>query len=137
MGSARIPGTALSLLVDGTDYWADATSVVLDGEDRAFDLLDGGSTSVRVRSWLDVEAVQSTAQGSLWRLLWEHPGRALPFAYAPHGNSRPSEDQPHFTGILTLPDVPPRLGGSAGRKVEQKFTTRLFISQGPLRVTTT
>lgn len=136
MGSPRVKGTTLSMLVDGVDYWADVTSVVLDGEDRTFDLFDGTVQSVRIRSWFDVEAAQSTATGSFWTFLYLHQGQDVPFAYAPHGNPEPTVDEPHFTGILTVPG-PPRLGGAAGRRVEQSFITRLYINQGPLRVTET
>lgn len=138
MGSPRLRGTTLSMLVDGTDFWADAVSVVMDGEDEQ-DTWVGQPTvprPVRVRSWFDVEAVQSTDPASFWTFLYEHQGADVPFAYCPHGNPVPSPEQPHFTGILALPDAPPPLGGRAGRAVSQTFTTRLHIIQGPLRVTT-
>lgn len=136
MSSTRIRGTTLSMLVDGIDYWADAISVVLDGENEERPLLNGGISTIRLRDWFDVEAVQSTAAGSLWTFLYEHQGEDVPYAYAPHGNPLPTLDEPHFTGILTVPP-PPRLGGAAGRSVEQTFATRLPIVSGPLRVTTT
>lgn len=136
MGSPRIKGNTLSLLVDGIDYWTDATSVTMDSQTTEFQLLCGRTETLRLRSWLDVDAIQSTADGSLWRLLWENQGRDVPFAYAPHGNAIPSTDHPHFTGILTLPASRPSLGGAAGHDTEQTFTVRLHIAQGPLRVTT-
>ncbi|MGC5584150.1 hypothetical protein [Ornithinimicrobium sp. W1665] len=136
MGSPRIKGDRLSFHVDGVDHWADATSVVMDGEDLEVPDMHGEVKLIRLRSWFDVEAVQSTAAASLWTFCWEHQGQTVPFAYAPHGNPLPTEDQPHFTGVLTVP-LAPRLGGSAGRTTEQTFESRFHIVQGPLRVTTT
>lgn len=136
MSSPRIKGTTLSMLVDGVDQWADVTSCVLDGDDVEVTELPHTTRVKRLRSWFDVEAIQSTAAGSFWTFLYEHQGQDVPFAYAPHGNPLPTEDEPHFTGILTVPP-PSRLGGAAGTAVEQTFTTRLHIAQGPLRVTTT
>lgn len=136
MGSPRVKGNALSMLVDGVDRWVDCTSVVMDGEDLTIGPnLHGTVRAVRVRDWFEVEAVQSTAASSFWTFLYEHQGQDVPFAYAPHGNAVATTDEPHFTGILTVPG-PPRLGGEAGRKVDQVFTVRLHIIQGPLRVTT-
>ena len=137
MGSTRLKGNALSFLVDGIDYWADATRVELGGEEIERKHIDGRVETYRERSWFDVDAVQSTDPDSFWTFLWEHPGAYLPFGYAPHGNSVATVAQPHFTGVLILPDSPPVLGGAAGRTVEQTFTTRLHIAQGPHRVTTT
>lgn len=135
MGSTRIRGNALSMRLDGTDFWADTTSCVMDSELKEYPLLNGSTTTVVVASWFDVEAVQSTDPDSFWTFLFDHQGESVPFAYAPHGNATPTAAQPHFTGILTVPP-PPRLGGPAGRRTQQSFATRLHIAQGPHRVTT-
>lgn len=139
MGSPRLKGTGLSLLIDDADYWADVTSVVLDGKDEELGprMCSTVPEILRTQWWFDVEAVQSTARGSLWHLLETRAGAYLPFGYAPHGNPVADEDRPHYTGVLYLPNTTPRLGGEAGRTVEQTFTTRLHIAQGPYRVTTT
>lgn len=135
MGSRRLRGNTLSLLIEGVDYWADATSVVMDSATVEIPSFCGPPKTSTLGSWLDVEAVQSTAPGSLWRLLWDNQGRHVPFAYIPHGNAIATPEQPHFTGILALPDSRPALGGAAGAKTFT-FTVRLYIAQGPLRVTT-
>lgn len=136
MGSTRLKGDALSMLIDGKDYWADATSVVMDCDRLEVPLFEGGMEIIPMGWWFDVTAVQSTGEGSFWLFLWEHQGETVPFAYAPHGNEVPTVDEPHFTGILNV-SSPAALGGAAGRRVEQVFTTRLHIVQGPYRVTTT
>lgn len=129
MGSPRVKGEALKLELDGVDYWADATSVVLDGEYMTTPVLCGPPEQRRIRSWFDVEAVQSTAPGSLWRLLLEHEGEQVPYTYAPHGNHDETDDEPHFHGTLVIPPPAP-LGGAAGRNVSQTFTTRMYVTQG-------
>ena len=135
MGSPRIAGVALKMVVDGVDHWADVTSCLMDGEDVA----DGHEVPYRESWWFDLTAVQSTHRGSLWTFLWENRGQRgipaqVPFVYAPNGNALPTEDEPHFTGMVGIPGPPP-LGGEAGKDIEYTFTVRLPITQGPVRVT--
>lgn len=137
MGSPRLKGTALKMVVDGVDHWADCISVVMDGED----VEDGQEVPYRAAWWFDVTAVQSTHRDSFWTFLWENRGQRglpaqVPFVYAPNGNAEPTPDLPHFVGTVGIPGPPP-LGGEAGKDVEQVFVTRLPITQGPVRVTET
>ena len=137
MGSPRLRGTALKMEVDGVDHWADVISCVMDGED----VEDGYEVPTRESWWFDITAVQSTHRDSFWTFLWENRGERgipskVPFTYAPNGNSEPTQDEPHFTGMVGIPGPPP-LGGEAGKDVEQTFVTRLPITQGPVRVTGT
>lgn len=135
-GSTRIRGNALALLVDGINYWADATSVILDGENMTVPAtLCGPPQSVRLYSWFDIEAIQSTDEDSLWTFLLERQGEEFPFVYAPHGNETPETGKPVWTGTLATPDAPPTLGGQASRSRHhaQVFTTRLYIINGPHR----
>ena len=134
MGSPRIKGTGLRLEIDGTDYWADCTSVVLD-QDPAVVLKDAwGSTVDTWGGWyFAVTAVQSTDPTSLWSLLWTHEHKSACVTYAPHGNPTPTADQPHFTAAVVLGKAP-TLGGDAGEGVEYVFTTRLECRGKPERV---
>lgn len=135
MSSPRIKGTALSMRVGdpAVDHWADATAVVMDKDTEFHPLFDGGYQYTH--TWFfDVTAVQSTDPDSFWTFLWEHSEEVVPFAYGPHGNQTPTLAQPHFTGLLQVPP-PPALGGDAGEFSEYTFTSRMFIIQGPLRVT--
>lgn len=136
-GSPRIKGTGLSMRLGDPprDYWADAISVVMAFEVAQEELFDQYERDIYIKDkFFDVVAIQSTEPDSLWSLLFEHWGKTVPFAYAPHGNETPSPSQPHFTGLLQLPG-PPALGGEAGEHNEYVFETRLRIVQGPLRVT--
>lgn len=103
--STRIKANALKLTIDGDDYWADLSSVVMASEEAAADVTtfadaaDGGS-----RDWFfTVSGIQSTDSTSFWMAMWDNPGSEVAFIYAPHGNASASSTQPHFTGTVRLP----------------------------------
>lgn len=103
--STRIKANALKLTIDGDDYWADLSSVVMQSEEAATDVTtfasaaDGGS-----RDWFfTVSGIQSTDSTSFWMAMWDNPGDEVSFIYAPHGNASASSTQPHFTGTVRLP----------------------------------
>lgn len=135
MGSTRIKGSKLGLTFGspGENYWADATSVVLDNEEKESDVLTfedaaGGDAG---RQWFfTISAVQSTATGSFWRYLWENTGEVVPFTYAPHGNETATAEQPHFLGTCKI-GPKPTVGGDASRTAEYVFETRLDVETGP------
>ncbi len=142
-GPTRIKGDALKLTIDGVDRWTECTAVTIDQSD------DGIEDDVfcfelpihdLYRGWhMDVTAVQSTAEGSLWRLLFEHDVPDIrdpwvPYVYAPHGNETPTGDKPHFTGQLILPQVT-LLGGQAGRDTEYVFSVTLPLDRKPRMLT--
>lgn len=135
MSSTRIKGNRLALTFGspGTDYWADATSVVLDNEedDSGVTTFEDAASDDTGRKWFfTVGAIQSTATGSFWRYLWESTGDVVPYTYAPHGNEDPSEDQPHFIGTCKI-GPKPSVGGEASRTDEFTFEVRLDVETGP------
>lgn len=103
--STRIKANALQLTIDGTDYWADLSSVTMQSEDAANDVVTFYDASVGGgRDWFfTVSGVQSTASTSFWMAMWDAPGEEVAFVYAPHGNASASSTQPHFTGTVRLP----------------------------------
>lgn len=114
--STRIKANALLLSIDGTDYWADFSSVVLQSEDASsdvntfYDAAQGG----RRDFYFTVGGVQSTEAASFWRAMWAGAGAEEAFVYAPHGNATASADQPHFTGTVRIPAQGAfQLGGEA------------------------
>lgn len=133
MASSRIKGTGLLLRLGEVDHWADATSVIMQVQDRSAQLDLSGRLSSAALWAFEVTAVQSTDPGSLWSLMFAHAYQDCPFVYAPHGNEEPTQSQPHFVGTLQL-GHPPALGGQAGTAVEYVFTTRLPILGSPERV---
>jgi hypothetical protein len=103
--STRIKANALQLTIDGTDYWADFSSVMMQSEEAASDVTTFYDASLGGRRdfFFTVSGVQSTEDGSFWRAMWADAGTEVAFIYAPHGNATASADQPHFTGTLRLP----------------------------------
>jgi hypothetical protein len=114
--STRIKANALLLSIDGTDYWADFSSVVLQSEDASSDVTTFYDASLGGRRdfYLTVSGVQSTEAASFWRAMWADAGTEVAFIYAPHGNATASADQPHFTGTVRIPAAGSfQLGGEA------------------------
>lgn len=130
MGSTRVASNRLAFVLDGVAHWADATRVVLDSEDAPDESLhwDPWDMSKRRLWFFDIEAIQSTAPGSLWRLCFDRAGQLVPFRYAVHGNATPTPDEPHLTGEVRI-TAPPRLGGEASVRGSQVFEVRLEVSR--------
>jgi hypothetical protein len=66
-----------------------------DKDDSDLTFLEAASGETKDYT-LTVTAIQSTAAGSFWRLLWENPGDEFAVVYGPHGNAQASAEQPHF-----------------------------------------
>jgi hypothetical protein len=103
--STRIKANALKMSIDGTDYWADFSSVSLQSEDASSDVNTFADAAVGGRrDWFfTVSGVQSTESTSFWMAAWTDAGSEVAFIYAPHGNATASSSQPHFTGTVRLP----------------------------------
>lgn len=124
----RIRGNKLSLKIGSpaVDYMTNATSVVLSNEEANAAVVtfedaagDGGR-----QYFLNITAVQSTDADSLWTFIWDNTGEEVAFTYAPHANTTPTADEPHFSGIVR---IGPRgdIGGDAVRNGGgYTFTTR-------------
>lgn len=77
---------------------------------------------------VELTAIQSTATGSLWRLLWENPGQEFACVYGPHGNATATAEKPHFL-FTAKSDGRPGLGGEARRTKEgQEFEYVLAVT---------
>jgi hypothetical protein len=114
--STRIKANALLLSIDGTDYWADFSSVVMQSEDASADVTTfaDAASGGRRDFYLTVSGVQSTEAASFWRAMWADSGSEVAFIYAPHGNATASADKPHFTGTVRIPAKGAfQLGGEA------------------------
>jgi hypothetical protein len=103
--STRIKANALLLSIDGTDFWADFSSVVLQSEDASADVTTFYDASLGGRRdfYFTVSGVQSTESTSFWRAMWADAGTEVAFIYAPHGNATVTADKPHFTGTVRIP----------------------------------
>jgi len=129
--STRIKGAQLALEFGGTDYWADATSVVLDNEDAgAATTFEDASLGGARKFFFTISAIQSTTASSFWNYVWANTGEVVAYTYAPWGNATPTADQPHFTGTVKI-GAKPAIGGDAGVNNEFTFTTRFDCEEAP------
>jgi hypothetical protein len=84
---------------DAAPYDGDVKAMRLtteDKDDSDLTFLEAASGETKDYS-LTVTAIQSTATGSFWRMVWDDPGGEFAVVYGPHGNAVPSAAQPHFT----------------------------------------
>lgn len=133
----RIYGNRLGLTLDGRDYWADVSKYECAPDQADADALTfadaaSGNTSV----WkLKGSAIQSTAAGSFWDMVWKNAGTTVPFILAPHGNLTASSAQPHFTGTVKIGAKPP-ISSEAGDAKGSVFEFEWDITGEPERVET-
>jgi hypothetical protein len=123
--STRIKGAQLALTIGGTDYWADATSVVLDNEDAgAATTFEDASLGGARRYFFTVTAIQSLSSGSFWNYVWANTGEVVAYTYSP------GDDANVFTGTVKI-GAKPAIGGDAGVNNEFTFTTRFDCQEEP------
>lgn len=130
--STRIKGNALALTFGGTDYWADATSVLFDNEESAAGVTtfeDASKAGARTY-FFTISAIQSTDTSSFWTYLWENTGEVVAYKYAVHGNATATAAEPHLTGTIKV-GPKPSLGGDASVNGEYTFTVRLDCQEEP------
>ena len=130
--STRIKGNALALTFGGTDYWADATSVLMENEETntGVTTFEDASNSGGRTYYFTISAIQSTSPTSFWRYLWENTGAVVAYKYAVHGNATASDTEPHLTGTVKI-GPKPSLGGDASVNGEYTFTVRLDTQEEP------
>lgn len=107
-------GKDLTFTVDGTEFNADGTSVVMDSEDADTesttfaDLADGTP-----QQWFfQLNTLQDFGADTFWRMLWDNAGSELAFVYKPKGGPV-GPTKPEFTGTCKVPRKP-SVGGDAG-----------------------
>lgn len=136
MSSIRIKGSALKLTLGtpAVDYWADVTAVTLNNEEAAAGVttFEDASLGGARQFYLEGSAIQSTEEDSFWDYLWSNTGDIVDYVYAPHGNTTPTADEPHFTGTVKIP-AKPAVGGEAGTTNEFTFDFRMDCQQEPTK----
>ncbi|MEJ7633253.1 hypothetical protein [Aeromicrobium sp.] len=119
-------GATAAVEMDGN--LKDARITGEDKDDLTFGEVKAGLTK---DAFLTLKAIQSTATGSLWRLLWDNPGAELAVVYGPHGNAVASEDAPHFIGIVKA-DGRPEIGTEVDRQKKRgEFDYVMQFIDGP------
>jgi len=84
---------------DATPYDGDLKALRLtteDKDDSDLTFLEAASGETKDYS-LVATAIQSTAVGSFWRMVWDDPAGEFAVVYGPHGNAVASAAMPHFT----------------------------------------
>lgn len=128
MARTRLKGKGITFTYDGVEYQCDLTSVVLEkasadqgATDGTVTFCDVGSATAAGNVWqMNITAIQSTdysAEKALQMLLWDlaKDGGEMAFVFAPNGNEVPTQNQPHFTGAVEVPQGGyPSIGGDAG-----------------------
>lgn len=132
--STRIKGKSLSLKVDGTEYMADVSEVMLNNEEADGDVTTFADAAAggAVQWFFEGSAIQSTDTASFWSYLWDNTGDEVAYVFAPHGNATASSTQPHFTGSVKVGSKPP-VGGTANETFT--FDYRLDCTGEPTKVT--
>lgn len=76
-------------------------------------------------------AIQSTAVGSLWRLVWDDPAGEFAVVYGPHGNAVATAEKPHF--LMTVKaQGRPEIGKEASlSKTRADFEYTFDVLSGP------
>lgn len=133
--ATKYDGKNLSFTVDGTQFNADGTSVVMDNEDgdagtQTFAELENG---VPVDWFFQLSALTDPAESGFWAMLWENAGSEVAFVFDPFGAGiAPTTSKPKFTGTCKIPRKP-AVGGQAGETWTYDF--RIDIIGEPTRVT--
>lgn len=131
----KYDGKDLTFTVDGVQFNADGTSVVMDNEDgdtgtQTFADLQNG---VPVNWFFQFTALTDLSDTSFHTMLWDNAGSEVAFVFDPMGAGvTPTTDKPKYTGNCKIPRKPP-VGGSAGETWTYDF--RIDIVGEPTKVT--
>lgn len=107
----RVKANSITITVDGDDYTADLSEIMLQSEEAStdvtsfFDAKNGGASD-----WfIEMAGVTSTELSSFFMVCWNNPGDEVPFTL-----ETTSSDAGEFSGTLRIPAkgrIP--FGGSA------------------------
>jgi hypothetical protein len=106
--SSRIKANSIIFKIGGVDYAYDTTKVSLELSDA-----DGGAPrtfcqpEAEQQYQLSIEGTMSGQAASLYRALYAAYETDVAFILAPGGNATASATQPHYTGTVTINNLPP------------------------------
>ncbi|GAA4075767.1 hypothetical protein ACFFOS_27650 [Nocardioides kongjuensis] len=133
--ATKYDGKDLTFTVDGVQFNADGTSVVMDNEDgdagtQTFAELANGTP---VNWFFQITALLDLAGTSFHTMLWDNAGTEVAFVFDPMGAGvTPTVNKPKYTGNCKIPRKPP-VGGQAGETWTYDF--RIDIVGEPTKVT--
>lgn len=127
-GNSGIVATFDAAAMDGDVKAMRLTAEDKDDSDLTF--LEAASGDTKDYN-LVVTALQSTAAGSFWRMIWDDPGGESAVVYGPHGNAVPTADKPHF--LMTVKAMGrPEIGKEASlSKTRADFEYTFEVTDGP------
>ena len=96
----RVKANSITITVDGDDYSADLSSIMLQSEDAATDVTTfADATAGGSSDWfIELSGITSTDLASFWRVCWLNPGDEFPFVLT---SSSPLAST--FTGYVRIP----------------------------------
>lgn len=126
--STRIKANNIVFKIGTTDYACDANIVELTLDDAPGDVQTFCEVRVGGQWMLHLEGVTSGDADSLYRILWDNFGTEVAFTIAPNGNTTPTADTPHYTGVVVFDQLPPL---SLTSNEVTKFTVDLTVKNTP------
>jgi hypothetical protein len=96
----RVKANSITITVDGDDYSADLSSIMLQSEEAATDVTTfADATAGGSSDWfIEMSGITSTDLASFWRTCWLHAGEEVEFVLT---SSSPLAST--FTGDLRIP----------------------------------
>jgi hypothetical protein len=96
----RVKANSITITVDGDDYTADLSSIMLQSEEASSDVTTfADATAGGSSDWfIEMSGITSTDLASFWRTCWNNPGDEVPFVLT-SGSPLASD----FTGTLRIP----------------------------------
>ena len=77
----RVKANSITITVDGDDYTADLSSIMLQSEEASSDVTTfADATAGGSSDWfIEMSGITSTDLASFWRTCWNNPGDEVPF----------------------------------------------------------
>jgi hypothetical protein len=96
----RVKANSITITVDGDDYTADLSSIMLQSEEASTDVTTfADATAGGASDWfIEMSGVTSTEMTSFFMACWSNPGDEVPFTL-----ETTSSDAGEFTGTLRIP----------------------------------
>ena len=95
----RVKANSITITVDGDDFTADLSSIMLQSEEASTDVTSFAQAATGGASdfYIELSGVTSTDTTSFWLTCWNNPGLEVPFVLTV-GSSTPGE----FSGTLRI-----------------------------------
>jgi hypothetical protein len=96
----RVKANSITITVDGDDYTADLSSIMLQSEEASSDTSSFADAALGGASdwYIEMSGITSTDVGSFFVVCWNNPGDEVPFVLT---SSSPTASD--FTGTLRIP----------------------------------